>query len=169
MQMMRSAPAWYLYAVPARAFQQKKRAEIGAFVKDGSIVVADGNSVVEICGVKELLIPGPHNLENALAAAAMAYFAGIGAESIARTLRTFRAWLTGSNAAVKKRRFFVNDSKGTNPDAAVKAVLSFKNIILIAGGYDKGAEYGELTGNFDGHVKELVLMGGHRAEDQRSC
>ncbi len=55
--------------------------------------------------------------------------------------------------------FFVNDSKGTNPDAAVKAVLSFKNIILIAGGYDKGAEYGELTGNFDGHVKELVLMG----------
>ena len=41
----------------------------------------------------------------------------------------------------------------------MKAVLSFKNIILIAGGYDKGAEYGELTGNFDGHVKELVLMG----------
>ena len=146
-------------AVPV-PFSRRKELKFGAFVKDGSIVVADGNSVVEICGVKELLIPGPHNLENALAAAAMAYFAGIGAESIARTLRTFRGVAHRIERCGEKNGvFFVNDSKGTNPDAAVKAVLSFKNIILIAGGYDKGAEYGELTGNFDGHVKELVLMG----------
>lgn len=93
-------------AVPV-PFSRRKELKFGAFVKDGSIVVADGNSVVEICGVKELLIPGPHNLENALAAAAMAYFAGIGAESIARTLRTFRGVAHRiERCGGKKRRFF---------------------------------------------------------------
>ena len=54
---------------------------------------------------------------------------------------------------------FVNDSKGTNPDATIKAVNSFRDIVLIAGGYDKGSEYGELIGSFPGRVKQLVLLG----------
>ena len=49
--------------------------------------------------------------------------------------------------------------KGTNPDAAIRAVRSFHNIVLIAGGYDKGAEFGEFAGSFGGHVRELVLLG----------
>ena len=89
--------------------------------------------------------PGIHMVYNALAAAAMAYFAGIDAESIAQTLRTFQGVAHRIERCGEKNGVhFVNDSKGTNPDAAIKAVLSFENIILIAGGYDKGAEYDEL-------------------------
>ena len=55
---------------------------------------------------------------------------------------------------------FVNDSKGTNTDAAIKAIEAMKeNIILIAGGYDKGASYEEFIGAFPGRVKELILLG----------
>ena len=141
-------------------FSRKKQLDFGAFVRDGKIVISDGTSVTEICGADELQMPGLHNLENALAGAAIAYFAGIAAEPIADTLRSFtgvshRIERCGSKNGV----FFVNDSKGTNPDAAVKAVISFENIILIAGGYDKGSEYDEFIASFDGHVKELVLMG----------
>lgn len=141
-------------------FSRKKELDFGAYVKDGKIVIADGVSVTEICGADELQMPGLHNLENALAGAAIAYFAGIAAEPIADTLRSFtgvshRIERCGSKNGV----FFVNDSKGTNPDAAIKAVISFQNIILIAGGYDKGSEYDEFIASFDGHVKELVLMG----------
>ena len=54
---------------------------------------------------------------------------------------------------------YINDSKGTNPDAAIKAVMSFRNILLIAGGYDKGASFDEFIAGFDGRVKTLILMG----------
>lgn len=144
-------------AVP---FSRRNLLDFGAFVRDGKIVIADGGSETEICGVEELLIPGSHNLENALAAAAIAWFSGIGAETIAAVLRSFpgvshRLERCGEKNGVS----FVNDSKGTNPDAAIRAVRSFHNIVLIAGGYDKGAEFGEFAGSFDGHVRELVLLG----------
>ena len=55
---------------------------------------------------------------------------------------------------------FVNDSKGTNPDASIKAVEAIKGgIVLIAGGYDKGSSYEELIRSFDGKVKHMVLLG----------
>ena len=144
-------------AVP---FSRKKELDYGAYIRDEKIVIADGSSIIEICGADELQMPGLHNLENALASAAIAYFAGVSPRPIADTLRSFagvshRIERCGSKNGV----FFVNDSKGTNPDAAIKAVISFQNVILIAGGYDKGSEYGEFIASFDGHVKELVLMG----------
>lgn len=70
-------------------FSRKKQLDFGAFVRDGKIVISDGTSVTEICGADELQMPGLHNLENALAGAAIAYFAGIAAEPIADTLRSF--------------------------------------------------------------------------------
>jgi UDP-N-acetylmuramoylalanine--D-glutamate ligase len=116
---------------------------------------------VDICGADELKIPGMHNLENALAAAAMAYFAGISPTVIAKTLRTFegvehRLEFSGEVDGIR----FVNDSKGTNPDASIKAIEAMKdNIILIAGGYDKGSEFDEFIEAFNGKVKHLVLLG----------
>ncbi len=141
-------------------FSRRRELEFGAFVRDGSITVADGAGKTEICRADELQIPGLHNLENALAAAAVAYFSGIDAASIASALREFpgvshRIERCGEKNGVA----FVNDSKGTNPDAAIKAVNSFRDIVLIAGGYDKGSEYGELIGSFPGRVKQLVLLG----------
>lgn len=143
-------------------FSRKEELDFGAFVKDGRIVIKDENGdVTDICGADELQIPGMHNLENALAACAMAYFGGIDHEVIAETLRSFRGVehrieLCNEIDGIR----FVNDSKGTNPDAAIKAIEAMKeNIILIAGGYDKNASFDEFAAAFDGKVKALMLMG----------
>ena len=146
-------------AVPV-PFSRQKELPFGAFVKDGVITIRDAGGDHAVCAASELLIPGPHNLENALAAAAMAYFAGISTEDIAETFRRFKgvAHRIEDCGTVNGVRY-INDSKGTNPDAAVKAVLSFDNIILLAGGYDKGASYEDFIAAFEGRVKALILMG----------
>jgi len=143
-------------------FSRKEKLDFGAYVSEGKIIVKDENgTIVEICGVDELKIPGAHNLENALAACAMGYFGGIDACVIADVLRSFagvehRIELCNEIKGVR----YVNDSKGTNPDAAIKAIEAMKeNIILIAGGYDKNSEYDEFVAAFDGRVKSLLLLG----------
>lgn len=143
-------------------FSSKRTLEAGAFVQDDKIVIKkqDG-SIVEIMDLADLKIPGEHNLENALAAAAVCYYAGISPEVIAQAASAFegvehRIENCGSINGVR----FVNDSKGTNPDAAIKALQAMeKNIILIAGGYDKGASYEEFIGACKGRVKHMMLMG----------
>ncbi len=143
-------------------FSRKRELEFGAFASEGRIVIRnEAGKTVDICGCDELQIPGTHNLENALAAAAVAYFGGIDAHIIAKVLRTFagvehRIEACGEINGVR----FVNDSKGTNPDAAIKAIEAMKeNIILIAGGYDKGSIYNEFIEAFGNSVKKLILLG----------
>jgi len=143
-------------------FSRKSELQLGCFVLDGDIVIRnEQGQCIDICGADELKIPGKHNLENALAAAAMAYFAGISPAVIAKTLRTFegvehRLEFSGEVDGIR----FINDSKGTNPDASIKAIEAMKgNVILIAGGYDKGSEFDEFIEAFDGKVKHLVLLG----------
>ncbi len=117
--------------------------------------------IYDICGVSELRIPGTHNLENVLAAAAISFFAGIDADTIGNAVRAFtgvehRIEYVGTVDGVR----FVNDSKGTNPDSSIKAVQAIDgNIILIAGGYDKGSDYKEFIESFDGRVKYMMLLG----------
>ncbi|HCS10836.1 MAG TPA: UDP-N-acetylmuramoyl-L-alanine--D-glutamate ligase, partial [Clostridiales bacterium] len=90
-------------------------------------------------------------------------------EVIAKVLREFkgvehRLEFTGEYNKVK----FYNDSKGTNPDASIKAVQGIdKPIILIAGGYDKQSDYDELIKAFDNKVKALILLGQTAGEIQR--
>lgn len=143
-------------------FSRLEELEFGAFVKDGKIVIKDEDGkLIEICAADELKIPGAHNLENALAACAISYFGGIEAQVIADVLRSFagvehRIELCGEINGVR----FVNDSKGTNPDAAIKAIEAMReNIILIAGGYDKNSSFDEFVAAFDGRVKALMLLG----------
>lgn len=142
-------------------FSRKEELEFGAFVKDGSLVIKEDGRLITLCRTDELQIPGDHNLENALAAAAIAYFGGIEPQVIAEVLRSFtgvahRIELCGEIDGIR----FVNDSKGTNPDAAIKAIEAMKeNIILIAGGYDKDSSFDEFVAAFDGRVKALMLLG----------
>ncbi len=143
-------------------FSRKELLDTGAFVRDGQIVIRrkDGEEVI-ICGADELKIPGSHNLENALAAAAVSYFAGVDPAVIGQVCRSFggvehRIEPVAEIDGVR----YVNDSKGTNPDAAIKAIEAMKeNIILIAGGYDKASDFTEFVQAFDGRVKKLVLLG----------
>lgn len=143
-------------------FSRKEALNFGAFVKDGRIVIKnEDGSLIEFCRADELNIPGGHNLENALAACAIAYFGGIEPDVITQVLKSFmgvehRIEFCGEVDGVR----FVNDSKGTNPDAAIKAIEAMKeNIILIAGGYDKNASFDEFVASFDGRVKALMLLG----------
>lgn len=143
-------------------FSRLEELDFGAFVKDGKLVIIDeSGKLTEICGADELKIPGSHNLENALAACAITYFGGIDPSVIAKVLREFRGVEhriedCGEIDGVR----FINDSKGTNPDAAIKAIEAMKeNIILIAGGYDKNSTYDEFVAAFEGRVKALLLLG----------
>jgi UDP-N-acetylmuramoylalanine--D-glutamate ligase len=105
-----------------------------------------------------------------MAAAGAAIALGIDAKTIARVLREFkgvehRLEFCGEYDNVK----FYNDSKGTNPDASIKAVQGIeKPIILIAGGYDKKSEYDDFIKSFDDKVKALVLLG-KTADDIEKC
>ncbi|MBR6500584.1 MAG: UDP-N-acetylmuramoyl-L-alanine--D-glutamate ligase [Firmicutes bacterium] len=159
------APTWEL-AGRAKAtivpFSRKEALDFGAYVEDGTIVVKDKDGVVHpVCGAKELHIPGAHNLENALAATAIAFCAGISVEVIARVLRDFagvehRLELVRMVDGVK----YINDSKGTNPDSSIKALEAMETpVLLIAGGYDKKSSYEEFIKAFDGKVKKLLLLG----------
>ena len=143
-------------------FSRMEELDFGAFLKGDMLVIKnEAGELIEICDRKDLKIIGDHNVENALAAAAICYFAGIGMEVISETIREFggvehRIEYCGQMDGVR----FYNDSKGTNVDAAVIALKAIKeNIILIAGGDGKGQEFDELIKNFDGRVKHMVLLG----------
>lgn len=143
-------------------FSRKKELDFGAFVKNAKIVIKNRKGeLAQICGTEELIIPGAHNLENALAAAAVCYFAGIGADVIGQTFREFqgvehRLEFAGEVDGVR----FINDSKGTNPDASIKAIEAMKTpTVLIAGGYDKKSDFAEFIQAFGSKVKALVLFG----------
>ncbi|MDD2215435.1 MAG: UDP-N-acetylmuramoyl-L-alanine--D-glutamate ligase, partial [Eubacteriales bacterium] len=143
-------------------FSRKQILNFGCFVQGGVIVIRDERGEIhQLCKPDELGIPGAHNLENVLAASAIAFFAGIEPQSIAQTLRMFKgvAHRLEFCGEIKGIRF-VNDSKGTNPDASIKAIEAIDGkIILIAGGYDKGSTFTELVNAFDGKVKALILLG----------
>jgi UDP-N-acetylmuramoylalanine--D-glutamate ligase len=132
-----------------------------AFVEDGSICYADGDEKTVLCRADELLIPGLHNLENALAAAAVALSAGTEPKAVSEALRSFG----GVEHRIEFVREFegvryVNDSKGTNPDASIKAIEATTTpILLIAGGYEKNSDFTDFINGFGGKVKYLLLLG----------
>jgi UDP-N-acetylmuramoylalanine--D-glutamate ligase len=142
-------------------FSRLARVEDGAFAKAGSVYIAQKGEARYLMEAADILIPGSHNLENALAAVAMAVCGGIPDEIIADTLRRFRGVphrmeLIDVIGGVR----FVNDSKGTNTDASQKAVDAVEgDIVLIAGGYDKQADFTEFIRSFGGKVKHLALLG----------
>ncbi len=143
-------------------FSRKEELKLGAFVKDGVITIRnEKGEEISFCRADQLMIPGSHNLENALAATAISYFAGVEPDVITKALVEFqgvehRIEFCGQVDGVR----FVNDSKGTNPDASIKAVEAIDGgIILIAGGYDKGSSFEELIRAFNGKVKHMVLLG----------
>ncbi|WP_425755165.1 UDP-N-acetylmuramoyl-L-alanine--D-glutamate ligase [Ihubacter sp. rT4E-8] len=143
-------------------FSRKNQLSFGAFLQDNRLVIRNKQGeLVDICGSDELKIIGTHNLENALAAAAICYFAGIDAETIGSTIKSFsgvahRIEFCGLIEGVN----YYNDSKGTNIDAAITAIRAIeKNIILIAGGDAKGQTFDEFISQFNGSVKKMILLG----------
>jgi UDP-N-acetylmuramoylalanine--D-glutamate ligase len=129
---------------------------------DGERLMAkiDGRTE-EICRRGDLRLIGSHNLSNALAASAIALDCGCSLAAIRQVLRTFPG-LEHALEVVRDRQGvrFINDSKGTNVDATVKALESFTEpVVLIAGGRDKGGDFSKLAGPVSRKVKRLILIG----------
>ena len=142
-------------------FSRRVELEYGAYLSDGKLVINNGKEIIPVCSADELKIIGDHNIENALAAAAICYWAGIDIETISETIVAFpgvehRIEFCGNINGAD----YYNDSKGTNVDASVIAIKALKkNIILIAGGDGKAQDFTDLAAHLNGHVKALVLLG----------
>lgn len=135
--------------------------EAGAWLEGGKIVAALGGPPVEVVATGELRLIGGHNLANATAASAIGLAAGWPVEAIRGALRTFPG-LEHALELVRERRGvrYVNDSKGTNVDATLKALESFEApLLLIAGGRDKGGDFSKLREAIARRVKRLILIG----------
>ena len=142
-------------------FSSTRMLEEGMFVRDGQIIFRQAGKEIPVVEISKLKILGRHNVENAMAAAAMAYAAGIPMEKIRQSMEEFTAVPHRIEfVAEKKGVLYYNDSKGTNPDAAIKGIQAMtRPTWLIGGGYDKGSAYDEWIQSFEGRVKRLVLIG----------
>ncbi|MFH1898729.1 MAG: UDP-N-acetylmuramoyl-L-alanine--D-glutamate ligase [Candidatus Desantisbacteria bacterium] len=133
----------------------------GVFVENGKIIANIYGQKLNICNSNDVCIPGPYNLENALAATAVALLLKISPTIIAKTLRGFK----GVEHRMESTEIingveFINDSKATNVDSVLCALNSFPApIVLIAGGKDKGCDYRRLTPLLNEKVKAMVLLG----------
>jgi UDP-N-acetylmuramoylalanine--D-glutamate ligase len=143
-------------------FSSTQQLEFGAFVQNGRLVLKkEDGTIVDFLGADEMKIIGDHNIQNALAAAAISYCAGIDEKTIGDAIRAFggvehRLEYCGNIQGVD----YYNDSKGTNTDAAEIAIKAVgKNIILIAGGDAKGQNFDEFVQYFKGRVKHVLLLG----------
>lgn len=142
-------------------FSQKSKLKKGVYTDGNYIVVNDGTCKRQIMSCEDIKVPGKHILEDVLASISVGWVMGIPLDNIAEAVKQFEG--------VEHRLKFVdcidgvnfyNDSKGTNPDASIKAIEAInKPIILIAGGYDKGSEFKEFIKSFNNKVKSLVLLG----------
>ena len=141
-------------------FSSQRKLEKGIFLDDGNIIYKNGEEMV-VCHVDELQILGTHNHENVMAASAMALAYGVPIEIVRDTVKSFAGVAHRIEFVCEKHGVaYYNDSKGTNPDAAIKGVQAMnRKTLLIGGGYDKDSEYEEWIEAFDGKVKYLVLLG----------
>ncbi|MBQ3574287.1 MAG: UDP-N-acetylmuramoyl-L-alanine--D-glutamate ligase [Clostridia bacterium] len=143
-------------------FSSREEVPYGAFVRDGKIVFGGGDKVTSVCGADELIIPGEHNLQNALAATAMAMCAGVPAPVLRHTFRTFegvehRIEFVCEIEGVR----FINDSKGTNVDSTLRAVRAMTApTVLILGGSDKHTDFTPLAEEILKYpIEHCVLIG----------
>ena len=142
-------------------FSSLRKLDQGIYLDGDQIILKTEKEEIPIVKTGELKILGRHNHENVMAAAAMAYYAGVSVESIHKSVCEFVAvphrieYVTEKNGVA-----YYNDSKGTNPDAAIKGIQAMNRpTLLIGGGYDKESSYDEWIESFDGKVRYLVLIG----------
>ncbi len=141
-------------------FSSETKLDRGIWLEGEDIIYCDKEKI-KVCTIHDMKLLGKHNYENVMAAVAIAMHAGVPIDCIRKAVKEFNA--------VEHRIEFVkevngvkyyNDSKGTNPDAAIKAVEAMVSpTVVIGGGYDKQSSYEEWIASFGDKVKCLVLLG----------
>lgn len=154
-------------------FSSKRTLTEGFYLYNDAIFYKDKTKTIKLLNVSELKLIGNHNYENVMAAMAMGYFMGVSFVEIVDACKEF-AGLEHRVEFVREKNGvkYYNDSKGTNPDAAIKAIDAMKGkILLIAGGRDKGVDYGDFIMKVKEKVRYLILIGeakkkiAHKARD----
>ncbi len=142
-------------------FSRKVALQSGVFIEEGSIVSAEEDGIHAICRAGEVKLPGEHNLENALAATALARCYRIPEAVIRDTLMTF----SGVEHRIEFVREFqgvryINDSKGTNPDSTEKAAAAMEApTVIIMGGSEKQSSFTALFAGFGPLIRNVVAIG----------
>ncbi len=153
-------------------FSSKQELPEGIFLSPaGDFVYRENGKEDVVCNIKDLKLLGTHNYENVMAAIAISSHIGVPMAAIREAVMNFTSvehrieYVTEVNGVT-----YYNDSKGTNPDAAIKGIEAMvAPTVLIGGGYDKGSDYKEWIQAFDGKVKCLVLLGATREEIARQA
>ena len=142
-------------------YSTKQTVTDGAFIKGNDVVISvNGQNTVIPC-VSRIKIPGIHNLQNVLAASCAAYLAGAREQHIEKATTTF----TGLEHRLEFVReingvWYYNDSKATTPESSIAAITAFQSqVVLIAGGYDKGSSFREFAEACAQNTKAVVLLG----------
>lgn len=148
-------------AKPVYFSPDKRDFKDGVWVEGNQIMAKFNGEKNNICQTQDISLPGPHNLENALATIAVSLILNIDLATIKKTLQEFKGveHRLEEVACINGVRF-INDSKATNVDSVIVALKSFNQpIILIAGGRGKGCDYSRLNSLLAEKVKALILLG----------
>lgn len=142
-------------------FSYKEKLAEGIFVQDEAIVYKEKDVVKVLCPLKDIKLLGVHNVENIMAAAGIALHMGVPENVIHQVIKDFMGVEHRIEyVATKKGIRYYNDSKGTNPDAAIKAIEAMNRpTVLIAGGYDKKVAFDDFIKAFGDKITHLILLG----------
>ena len=147
-------------------FSRRQEVETGAYLEGEEVVFSLNGHKKRVLRADEIRIPGEHNLENALAATTLTMLAGVPAPVVRHTLKTF----PGVEHRIEPVRTvegvtYINDSKGTNVDASIRAVRAMKvPTVLLAGGYDKHTDFLPLAREILASKIHTVVVLGDTAE-----
>ncbi|MBI2556104.1 MAG: UDP-N-acetylmuramoyl-L-alanine--D-glutamate ligase [Planctomycetes bacterium] len=142
-------------------YSAKQALANGVFIKSNELIISVNGQNTAIPCVSSVKIPGIHNLQNVLAASCAAYLAGAREEHIEKAITAF----TGLEHRLEFVREvngvrYYNDSKATTPESSIAAITAFQaQVILIAGGYDKGSSFREFAKTCARNTKAVVLIG----------
>lgn len=142
-------------------FRTRGHVEEGAFMAENALWASSEGRIWKVCSVEELSLPGTHNAANALAASLAALVCGCPVEVIRKSLGQCQGLHHAMEVVASHRDvLFIDDSKGTNVDATLKALESLSRpILLIAGGRDKGGDFSRLRAVVRQKVKRVFLLG----------
>lgn len=142
-------------------FSSARKLEEGFYLDGEEICQASDGEVTHLMNIHDMNLVGTCNVENVMAAIAITRAMGVPMETILSVIRQFKAVEHRIEFVATKRGVdYYNDSKGTNPDAAIQGIRAMSRpTVLIGGGYDKQSGYDEWIEAFDGKVKCLVLIG----------